>query len=476
MLHEIVIESVRRPEKTGRLLAVYQEIVDNAVTWHCLEHESLTFKSSSDYRVHLRKIMIWLLTNPLEKYGTKDVVQCALEHGASAMFWRIVNTKSVFRNDVDEASSLIGSESGRENENRNERNRRNWAVFDVTNFTVRTFLRPRRGDVSERTSLLSTNPQDGGNGGGGGTVNRDCVRNERVPELARRNYDEPSAPDEPYLSCLLTAFDQWRSSNILRTQPIKELTQPYIKLAQRFRFVLGLVQLVFMLFFTAHYMPSKCSLAVMFNYSVAPCNSSSDHQHPADVGQQRSPLALLLLIWPIFLLATNVYVTIQHVKHVLAKQFAEKIVYKSKELRRLRSCFLTRPKSIEALLLNSLSTVFCFTLFAWLCIYFVSETYESYVEVTGMVLLFGWTANLDFFGSVTKNFSIFSLVVNKILVKDIPSFMLYFGFTVVGYSLAMHALRMLACTPNELVDETFFSVLSSAFGIGDFFEVCNQAN
>jgi len=88
-----------------------------------------------------------------------------------------------------------------------------------------------------------------------------------------------------------------------------------------------------------------------------------------------------------------------------------------------------------------------------------------------MVLLFGWMANLYFFATVRKNFSIFSLVVTKIILQDIPSFMLFFGFTVLAYSFAMHTLRLSVCPSNDSMDETFFSVLSSAFGIGDFFEV-----
>jgi len=50
--------------------------------------------------------------------------------------------------------------------------------------------------------------------------------------------------------------------------------------------------------------------------------------------------------------------------------------------------------------------------------------------------------------------------------------MLYFGFTVIGFSFAMHMIRMSACMQNQVIhlDETVFAVLSSAFGIGDFFE------
>jgi len=92
--------------------------------------------------------------------------------------------------------------------------------------------------------------------------------------------------------------------------------------------------------------------------------------------------------------------------------------------------------------------------------------------VTSLVFLFGWITNLSFFGAVSKNVSISKLVVEEIIIKDISSFMLFFGFTVIGFSFAMHTIRMSACMPNQVIylHDTFFAVLSSAFGIGDFFD------
>jgi len=51
VLHEIVLESVRDPEKIHKLMDVFQSIVDNAVIWYCLEKktEFLKLKDSDDY-------------------------------------------------------------------------------------------------------------------------------------------------------------------------------------------------------------------------------------------------------------------------------------------------------------------------------------------------------------------------------------------------------------------------------------------
>lgn len=269
-------------------------------------------------------------------------------------------------------------------------------------------------------------------------------------------------------------FNHWNSSNILRTQPLEGLIKPYITLVQRYHFILSLLQLIFMISFTVYYTPTTCSLASMFNVSATRCSSSSstnvsDDALKSSITQHRSWIAVLWLIWPIILLVRNVIATFENVRQafVAYRRQSNKMVFQSKDLR-----FSITQKLVKALVPLLLYS-FCGAVFLWIYAYFRSETYELYVAVTAMVLLTGWIANLTFFGAMNKDFSIFLLTVQKITVKIIPSFMLFFGFTVVGYSLAIYALRMSACLPNKFIylDETFFSVLSSAFGIGDLFEV-----
>jgi len=115
--------------------------------------------------------------------------------------------------------------------------------------------------------------------------------------------------------------------------------------------------------------------------------------------------------------------------------------------------------------------LFCCSVFLWFYKYRKSVTHDSYAEVTAAVLLFGWITSLEYLGAVSKSFSISALVVKEIIAKDIPSFVLFFAFTVVGFSFAMHAIRVSACELSIIdFQDTFYGLLSSAFGIGDFFE------
>jgi len=476
-----------------------------------------------EYRELFRKMMIWLLTNPLKEYGDMDVLQFALVHGASKIFWKIINTDSVFRAHSKEICRWAGM---------CYEEKKTWTAYDVTNFTnatkppncvstkakattSETMLLPlggtqddtetkRRAKSPRMPSVLPTiyyddNANDDdhdhddclqGNGDeltsltGEQNDENQCMtdastetKNTKIICRPERNFNKPSAPKMSYLTDLLTVFNHWASSNILSIQPLKGLTKPYIKFIQRCYLILGMLQLIFMISFTVLHMPTTCSLASMFNISAASCSSSlsniSDDTEPSNVNQQRSLLTLIWSIWPTLLIAGDVHATVHSIyeayldhKFLANRQFRR--VVRSKDL---HSSFLSKLCDI---LLPTLSLrLFCIVMYMWIYKYIWSESYESYVEVTAMVLLFGWITNLTFFGAVSKNFSVFILVIQKIVVNDIPIFMLIFGFTVVGFSFAMHMLRLSACLSDETIDfySTFFSVLSSAFGIGEFLEV-----
>ena len=471
VLHELVLESVRYPKKIDQLLIVYQKIVDNAVTWRCLEEDTkfMKLKPSSYYLELLRETMIWLLTNRMAYYDDKDALQCALDHGASVMFRQFITTKYVFRTDGEETWKWVGDELDNSETGSiinagniwNSQQRWNWTVFDVTNFTKETMSQPSDSPGSDSS---------GSDSAGNAVAKPNNTENSCKP---KHLYGVPQAPDKPYLDYLLIGFDHWINSRTLSSQPLKELTRPYVALMQRFNFLLGLLQLIFMISFTAYYMPTTCSLALMFNITNTSCLSSTitnkNDTPSSGVGQQRSWIAAFWLIWPIILLSGNLFISFHYVQHATqaCEQQCNRIVFKARDLR------LSFDKLYKALLRTLPLRIFCCLVFVWFWKYFRSESYESYVEVTAMVILFGWITSLEFFGAISKNFRIAELVVQEIIAKDIPSFMLFFGFTVVGFSFAMHALRVSLCTPTEFIrlDETFFGVLSSAFGIGDFFEV-----
>jgi len=453
VLHEIVRESVIVPQKIEKLVDVYHRIVENAVTWRCLEErwEKHPLRGSQLYKTMKRETMIWLLTNPLEEGNPEDVLEHAISNGASTMFQVIVNTLGVFRH----INVFI-------------------VRFDVTNFTKETTLdedvnvvanerRPTRSGQHEHVPLANN-----------------AVESVGRP---RRDFTIRRQPNMPYLTYLFSHFNRWKSSSVLSTQPLNQLTKPYFALIQRFCLLLGLLQLVFMTLFSAYYMPDTCSLSLMFNMNIIHCSSSSSHvsnstllldadlsitRTSSSMAQRRSSTAWIWLIWPSILMSGSVVGSYYSAEYVDSKG---RSANDDKIVNFTLKCTYLKHKLKRYLLQSVIMRLFCCSVFLWFQLYFMSVTHASYVEVTAAVLLFGWITSLEFFAAVSKSFSISALVVKEIIVKDVPSFMLFFAFTVVGFSFAMHAIRVSACELKFIdFQDTFYGVLSSAFGIGDFFE------
>jgi len=487
VLHEIVIESVKRPTKTKKLIDVYQMIVQNAVTWRDLEKDPifLKFRSCREYRSRLRETMVWLLTEHSVNHDNKDVIQYALDYGATAMFWQFVNTKYVFRVDGKGRCELFDGSTGMSAENKNRAKTQNngdrrqedryWTVFDVTCFTKHTLHEPefdesnsgrneRGGPMTEVRESIPLCLHNADQSGPSNDVTQQGVHQEA------HNFKNPDRVSEPYLSYLLLAFNHWRNSDILNMQPFKKLVEPYVKLLRTFYIIFLLMQLIFITSFTAIHIPSRCSLAQMFNVPTMRCtnysNNDTDIAAASNIGRQRSWFALLWLIWPAILIPAKVFTLVQRIKQAKTtfERQSDKAFVAAKDM---------KPPTyeyIDAYLHSAFSIIFSCAVVLWLFAYFISDTYELYVACTVVVLLFGWIANLEFVVVVRRNFNIFALVLGKIVLKDIPHFLLFFGFIVVGYSVAVHSLLVSSCSTNDHWDTTFFSVLSSAFGIGDFYE------
>jgi len=451
VLHEIVDECIRSPQKIDKLKEVYQVIVDNAVTWRCLEQEEVNpLKGSGEYVKKLKETLIWLITRPLQEYNHEDVQQYAISRGAVTMLQEIVHTEDVFRT----VTEFIEE-------------------FDVTNFTQETMVR----DDAKRCGTRKKNNEDTATYLCSGNTESEDMESRRRP---KRKFDESHTPTIPYLAYMLNCFDRWKATNILSTKLLKQLTKPYFVIIQRVYFLVGMLQLLFMILFSVYYTPDICSLSMMFAMNNTVCSSSNYYKQfsldaydnntktSTTVIQQRSSLSWLWLIWPIILVTSNLvgaFFTVEYTRVT----FKGRVSY-NESINFMYTSFASHLCNV--LLWPILPKIFCLTVFVWFFKYCNSETHESYVEVTAMVLLFGWITDLRFFGAVNKNFSVSTLMIKEIIAKDIPSFMLFFIFTVVGFSFAMHALRVSSCDVNEYIYlwETFSGVLSSGFGIGDFFE------
>ena len=430
VLRDIVIESVRCPAKTEQLLVVYRAIVDNAVMWRCLEEDTkLNTKGSDEYDTFLRETIMWLITRPDKP--SCNVIMHAIQCGASAMLQEILSTKHVFRFD------------GHEHHENGE------TLFDVTNFTLATQV-----DVTPASSE-SGNPKRDYSAQFDFESYSSDMRKHAGKEHGKSDYSKC------YLRELVRNRDKWRKTTILETQPIRGLTTPYIQFVQKCYCLIGVLQLVYMIIFSVYFIPTTCWLIEHFSLNVSSYNCEST------ANSQSSNPSAAWLIWPVMLCAGNAIVIFMDLfSNCLFRLYDDAQPYiRTKDI----------VKFIGHRFTQLISTAFCVSAFFWY--FYYGDTYYPYLKATSMVILFGWITNFFFCSDMLLSFYVFSFVLKEIVVKDIfLSFSLVFLFMIVGFSFAIHVLRMaeLPSDNDVFLGATSYDVFIAALGTGEYFQTARE--
>jgi len=419
ILRDIVFKSVECPERTEQLLAVYRVIVDNAVTWRCLEDNmKLITKGSSQYDKCLRKTMMWLITRPDKPAW--NVIICAIQTGASGILEEILNTRGVLRFDSAEK-------------------RETW--YDVTNFT------PDSKGIVAKTSDDDRTPATG-------------------TQSKRRYFKQyPQKLRDSYMWHLSKSSAKWREKKIFEKEPINGLTELYIGFSQKYYRLIALLHLLYMICFSYYYIPTTCSLIQTFNLnaSASSCRSVAGNMIDA---QSLVTSNFLWLLWPAILLVADTLggpVPLNILASVIF--FVFNTIY-----RRFLDKEYKWSESLTSISQQITTIAFCISIFIWY--QYGDSNHHLCINATSMVLLFGWIADFFFFSQTMMKLSLFSQVLREIIVKDIVmSFLLVFLFTFVGFSFAMHTLRMSELPSDDMVHvgATAYDVFIAALGTGDYF-------
>ena len=442
-LGAIVEESVRRPDMTAAFVAVYETVVNHAVTWRCVkEHRECVSRRSAEYKTTLRKTMVFLTTKPASGDG-KNMIERCIELGAADMLAAILNTEDVYRFDF--------AESGARHDDRAQ-TQAHFSTFDVTNFA-----RLSGGEYS--TGL---------------------------------DFTMQFHPKTTYVDQLLTHFDEWKDTDLLTRKPLRQLTEPYFEFVQRYCRAVGLIQMMFMLLFTIIFNPDAFSLARMFeraggnsrcSLSAAGVEETVDDGNGTRTGWKnaasRSAPLFLWLVWPTILFAGSIVYCL-----VLTLWYTGINLFHSDQnsaAARMRSA-ASQParRRSESWLLRMLPAsfhifpllAFCISFLAWYDHHSRTRSLQTYLHSTFMVYLFGWMTNFVLFSGITKQLHVFLMVLKEIIVKDkILNFSLVFIFTVVAFACCLHTMRMIVAWPDVVLPRTtVYETFMSALGVGDFIE------
>jgi len=316
-------------------------------------------------------------------------------------------------------------------------------------------------------------------------------RNDRLRlECSYSRYDvtefvRQSPTMTSYLVDLLRHQDEWKDKNILAEQPLRKITKPYFRFVQGYYFLLGLIQLIFMIFFSAYYIPDTCTLASMFGSNMSRCNISTldaslvanDSNFTAAALERESP-SWNWLTWPLIvsiISMTDFYMpfVLNTAKH-LARYVGNNYSSDHSRLKVLKRLNVTVwPTKMLLAAANSFPLLsFCISVFVWFYRHAHSGDRRFYLEALSMVFLFGWMANFVLFSRVTEQLYVFLIVLNEIIVQDIIlRFNLVFFCTVIGFSFSLYVLRLKdEMAKDATTSKTGYDVFVSALGIGSYFE------
>ena len=336
----ICLSQVKSPDKIDKLLAVYHAIVDNVVTWRCLEENiQLMIRGSHEYDEFRRETMIKLLkmtqpektedtqqnrtedTQPNMTEGTqpnrtediqpKKTEDTQPQKTEDTLLEKTEDTQPQKTEDIHpkKTEDIQPNSSEDTQPNRTEDtitcaikygasamlheilNTRgvfrfdkgeSKTIFDVTDFTRATMSTE---SIAKSSQQREARPTSDTKAEKSTPVHMQEQGRPRLrflsfnTEAGTGTSDSPSSPEtEPYLRILLNYGEEWRQENILNKQPMRKLTKRYFFIVQSFYFIFGLLQLLFMICFSHFYLPNTCSLTQLFNFtsSASGCSSTPD--------------------------------------------------------------------------------------------------------------------------------------------------------------------------------------------------------
>ena len=274
------------------------------------------------------------------------------------------------------------------------------------------------------------------------------------------------SPRRCYIEEILANKWRWREEGIINEQPFRQLTKPLLNFGKWFYFVLGVLQLAFMVIFTALYTPdwTRCTSG-RCDQNATMSWRTVDAEYPN----------WLWLPWPCIILLYNGCMYLASVWSQLC--FTVSLLRSKLCVNHQHPSVTQKTEVATRLLLATVDRLpacgFPVALFFWFHSHYYWEGDAHYYRVTSVVFLFGWITTFMCFSGVSKHTYIFSLVLKDIIVKDIiNSFVLVFAFTVTAFSSALYVLRgpIDNITIRDTREINAYEVFASGLTMSDYIE------
>jgi len=117
------------------------------------------------------------------------------------------------------------------------------------------------------------------------------------------------------------------------------------------------------------------------------------------------------------------------------------------------------------------------SVFVWYYRYSSDTSLYWYLEATAMVFLFGWFLTIIIFTGIMQRFSVFTMVLKEIIIKDIMlNFLPVFLFTLLAFSFALHVLGLYTPVSDDVVHlgATVYDLFAASLGSGDYIQTWRE--
>jgi len=445
VLHVIVEESAKRKDKVDELLDVYEAVVENVLVpdsrWLIEDEERDTKKGKENIRhdiwepiwepvlnEYMRKKrvrMMQLVEEP--NNSNKNVIERAIELGAKDLLKAIVNTPNVFRfDDVGEVSKDFGPMSCPR------------LHYDVTNMIPSTMAKNENSNTC-------------------------CGR--RVGDTCTTSRASEIRPAKSYMQLIADHESVWRQHDILQIEPFKKLSKSYVGFMKRVDLLLGITHLIYIIMFSVNFLPTKCSLNKKFLLNLNECNTTVG-------GDLARDPAWGWIIWPVILLAYQLYAFISYVINVCSTVF--NLNRHRQQYAEARNINSETEEILVKILLKLIDKVlfYIFSIMAIVWCLLTPDSYTRYLQEGALVFLCGWMITFLLFCRITKGTFVLSVVLKSVLIRDILfTFVPVFVVILIAFTCTLYVLQLTELDSVLLdFEATFYEIFSTAFTLGNLYD------
>ena len=307
-----------------------------------------------------------------------------------------------------------------------------------------------------------------------------------IPETTSKANRES---EKTCLHCIMNelhVIDEDLAGQMLNVEPIKQLTEMYWIIGERFIYIIITIHVIYMSLFVHYYVPTVEALKLHFSINSSMISTSNYTEVTNSSTEVRTSPSGAWIAWPVILVICEIVIYVGAWIASFTKQSnddqqngsngASQHQEPDKESHGLNACFQILEKFVRAV---TGSNLFLALIVTWYCAYsfigtFANISYQKYLEILAITLIVGWLLTLDLFRRI-NSCQILMKRFGRIVFKDIFSiFIILYLMILFGFGFALHVLRMTELNSDDNYNSAVHSIYMTFNAMliqGDMFDI-----